>query len=175
MKEAPGLNDRIDRVDLNILAALYGQARMSKVQIGAKVGLSASRCYERMRRLEHAGVVRGYHADVDLARLVSSVQFFVQIKLLNYTSMRPQQFEKALMKIPEILSCQSVLGNIDYMLLIAAASVEKYQDVIAALRLQSGCEFDFVTFPITKTVKSPGDGDLRQLVSRLTLDKASAT
>lgn len=165
---------QVDRIDLNILAALFSQARISKVQMSAEVGVSASRCYERMKQLEQAEIIRGYHADVDIARLASCLQFVVQVRLLNFNSSRAKQFEKAVHKIPEILSCQSVLGNLDYVIVVVAATIEKYQDVIAELRTVSESDFDFVTFPISKAIKSVGDSDLRQLVARLTRDNPGA-
>ena len=159
--------DRVDQIDLNILTMLFSQARVSKVQMSTEVGVSASRCHERMQRLEQSGVVRGYHADIDLSRLASSLQFVVQIKLLNDTAARSKQFEKAILKLPEIVACQSVLGHIDYIITVVAASIEKYGEVIAELRTQGGGEFDFVTFPVSKSIKTVGQGDLRQLVERL--------
>jgi Lrp/AsnC family transcriptional regulator, regulator of ectoine-degradation genes len=161
---------RVDRIDLSILAELFAQARISKVQMSEAVGLSASRCYERMRRLEQVEIIRGYHADIDIARLVSCLQFQVQIKLLNYTGARARQFEKALLRIPEIISCHSVLGHVDYIIVVVAATIERYQEVIAELRSLSESEFDFVTFPISKAVKSHSHSDLKQIVSRLTRD-----
>jgi Lrp/AsnC family transcriptional regulator, regulator of ectoine-degradation genes len=162
--------NRVDRIDLNILAALSSNARISKVQMSAEVGVSASRCYERMRKLEKEEIIRGYHADVDIARLASCLRFLVQIKLLNCTSARGKQFEKAVLKIPEIVLCQSVLGHIDYFMVVAAASVEKYQALIAELDAASESEFDFVTFPVSKAIKSHGQCDLRQIISKLTRD-----
>lgn len=158
---------RIDRIDLSILATLFTDARISKVRLGARVGLSASRCYERMRRLEQAEIIRGYHADVDIARLASCLQFVVQVKLQDYSGVRAKQFEKALTRIPEIVSCQSVLGHIDYVVVVVAATVERYQDVIAELQSMSESEFDFMTFPVSKVIKSIGQGDLKQIVGRL--------
>jgi|SRR5579872_3464 len=158
---------RVDRIDLNILAALFSQARISKVDMSAEVGVSASRCYERMQRLERSEIIRGYHADVDIARLASCLQFFVQIKLVSYTSARAMQFEKAALKAPEVIWCQSVLGHIDYVLIIVAATIARYQEVVAELSAASGSEFDFVTFPVSKPVKTAGQSDLRQIVSRL--------
>lgn len=168
------ISKRIDRIDLNILAALYSQARMSKVQMSTDVGLSASRCYERMRRLEQAELIRGYHADIDIPRLANCLQFMVQIKLLNYTAARGKHFEKTLLRIPEIISCQGVLGTIDYVIMVVAASVERYQELIAELRTSSECEFDFVTFPVSKAIKSAREGDLRQIVARLTREEGSS-
>ena len=159
-------NDQIDQIDVNILAALFGRARLSKVQMSAEVGISAGRCYERMRRLERSGIVRGYHADIDIPRLTRSMQFLVQIKLTRDTAARTQQFEKAVLKLPEIISCHSVLGHIDYVLMVVAAGIEKYQAVIAELRTQSLDDFEFVTFPISKIIKTAGQSDLRQIIAR---------
>lgn len=165
---------RIDRIDLSILAALFSEARISKVQMSEAVGLSASRCYERMRRLEQAEIIRGYHADIDIARLASCLQFQVQIKLLNYTGARARQFEKTVLRIPEIISCHGVLGHVDYVIVVVAATVERYQEVIAELRNSSENEFDFVTFPVSKAIKSHSHSDLKQIVGRLTREDAGS-
>lgn len=173
MAQNPSRRRLIDRIDLNILAALSSHARISKVQMSAEVGVSASRCYERMRRLEQAEIIRGYHADIDIARLASCLQLLVQVKLLNYTSSRAKQFEKTVLKIPEIVACQSVLGVIDYVMVVVTENVERYEGIIAELRASSENEFDFVSYPISKSIKSRGDGDLRQIVGALTRDAAS--
>jgi Lrp/AsnC family transcriptional regulator of ectoine degradation len=165
-KKSARLNG-IDRIDLNILAALSSGARISKVQMSAEVGVSASRCYERMRHLEQAAIIRGYHADIDLTRLTSCMQFFVEVKIASTHS---KQFEKAVLQTPEIISCQSVLGHTDYIIVVVAASIERYQSLIEKLRASTGYEFDFVTFPVSKTIKSPGHGDLRRTVGALTRD-----
>src|ERR1700685_1328789 len=111
MAQNPSRLNGVDRIGLNILAALFSHARISKVQMSAQVGVSASRCYERMQQLEKAKIIRGYHADIDIARLASCMQFLVQIKLLTYSGVNCKRFEKAVLKAAEIVSCQSVLGN----------------------------------------------------------------
>lgn len=171
MARKPTRLNGIDRIDLNILAALCNRARISKVQMSAEVGVSASRCYERMRHLEQAEIIRGYHADIDLIRLTSCMQFVVEIKVPSTHSKR---FEKAALQTPEIISCQSVLGHTDYIIVVVAASIEKFQAVIADLRASTGHEFDFLTFPVTKTIKSAGQGDLRRTVAALTRDNFSS-
>ena len=173
-KQPPRLNG-IDRIDLNILSALFSRARISKVQMSAEVGVSASRCYERMRHLEQAEIIRGYHADIDLTRLTSCMQFLVEIKLLNYTSAHSKQFEKIVLQTAEIISCQSVLGHIDYIIVVVAASVEKYQAVMDKLSASTDGELDFVTFPVSKTIKSPGQSDLQQIVGVLTHDNSASS
>jgi Lrp/AsnC family transcriptional regulator of ectoine degradation len=170
-KKPPRLNG-IDRIDLNILAVLYSRARISKVQMSAEVGVSASRCYERMRHLEQAGIIGGYHADIDLTRLTSCMQFLVEVKV---PSTHSKQFEKAALQTAEIISCQAVLGHTDYIIIVVAASVEKYQTVMVDLRALTDYEFDFVTFPVSKTIKSSGQSDLRRTVSALTRGNFSSS
>jgi Lrp/AsnC family transcriptional regulator of ectoine degradation len=159
--------ERIDQIDLNILAALSDNARVSKVQMSDKVGVSAGRCYERMQRLEKTGVIRGYHADIDVARVASCLQFLVQIKLLNDTASRTKQFETAMLKMPEVIACQSVLGPIDYVVVVIAPTIERYQAIIEELRAHSADEFEFVTFPISKSIKRAGHGDFKQTIARM--------
>ena len=170
-KKPPRLSS-IDRIDLNILAALSGRARISKVQMSAEVGVSASRCYERMRHLEQAEIIRGYHADIDLTRLTSCMQFLVEVKV---SSTHSKQFEKVVLQTAEVISCQAVLGHTDYIIVVVAASVEKYQLVMDKLRASADSEFDFVTFPVSKTIKSWGQGDLRRTVGALARDNLASS
>jgi DNA-binding Lrp family transcriptional regulator len=78
------------------------------------------------------------------------------------------------LKIPEIVSCHGVLGHVDYVLTVVAATVERYQEVIAELRNQSENDFDFVTFPISKAIKSHSHNDLKQIVGRLVREEPSS-
>jgi Lrp/AsnC family transcriptional regulator, regulator of ectoine-degradation genes len=163
----------IDHIDINIIAALSKNARISKVEMSDEVGVSAGRCYERMRRLEKSGIVRGYHADIDIARVASCLQFLTQIKLANDTASQAKQFERAVLKTPEVILCQSVLGHIDYIAVMIAPSIERYQHLIEELRTQSANQFEFVTFPISNLVKMPGQSDFRQILGRLTRSASS--
>src|SRR5580698_10266532 len=115
MAQNPSRLIGVDRICLNILAALFSHARISKVQMSAQVGVSASRCYERMRHLEQVGIIRGYHADIDLTRLTSCMQFYVEVKI---PSTHSKQFEKAALQTAEIISCHAVLGHTDYVVVV---------------------------------------------------------
>lgn len=157
----------IDQIDLNILAALFNRARISKVEMSAEVGVSAGRCHERMRHLEQGGIIRGYHADIDLGRIASCMHFVVEIKVPSTHSKR---FERAVLQTAEVLSCQAVLGHTDYVMVVVATNVEKYSALIADLRVATGVEFDFATFPVTKMIKSAGQSDLHRTVSALARD-----
>jgi Lrp/AsnC family transcriptional regulator of ectoine degradation len=75
----------------------------------------------------------------------------------------------------EVISCQAVLGHVDYFIVVVAASVEKYQAVIDRLRASTDGEFDFATFAVSKTIKSRGQSDLRKIVGALTHDSFASS
>jgi Lrp/AsnC family transcriptional regulator of ectoine degradation len=145
----------LDAIDYKILAALHRDGRISKTRMSVEVGLSATRCWERMQRLEQEGFIRGYHADIDMKRLAGLSYFVVQVRLLDSSVARARQFERLVANVNEIVGCQAVLGTVDYFLTIAADGVDSYQRIIEELSNQDAVKFEFVTFPISKTLKTP--------------------
>lgn len=155
---------RLDKLDRKILAALYRDARISKTRMSEEVGLSSTRCAERMRRLEKSSVVRGYHADVDL-RLLARLSFFhVQVRLFDTTPAKMRQFEQVISRIDVVISCQAVLGTIDYIMTVVAPSTEEFQAIMDDIAAREPVKFEFVTFPVAKQVKSPHAVSLLALI-----------
>ncbi len=155
-----------DSLDLRILAALHREGRISKTQLSSEVGLSATRCWERMRRMEDEGIIRGYHADVSLQRLAGLSLFMVQIKLVDASLAGSRRFERAVQGIDEIVICEDLLGTVDYFIIVAATSIEAYQEIIERLSAQDTIKFQYHTFPIVKTVKSLATLSLGPLLAR---------
>jgi Lrp/AsnC family transcriptional regulator, regulator of ectoine-degradation genes len=145
----------LDAFDHKILAAVHRDGRISKTKMSVEVGLSATRCWERMQRMEKDGIIRGYHADIDLKRLSGLSFFMVQVTLNDSSVARARQFERLVANVTEIVSVQAVLGTVDYFLIVAASGVESYQRIIEDLSNQETVKFEFVTFPISKTLKTP--------------------
>ena len=77
--------------------------------------------------------------------------------------------------MPEIVSCQSVLGHIDYVIVMIAASVEAYGKLIADLRIQGGLSSNLSHSPISKAIKTAGEGDLRQIIEHLSAGSRAAS
>lgn len=155
----------LDRLDYKIITALLKQGRITKVQLSEEVGLSASPCWERMKRLEKEKVIRGYHADVDLSKLVNISFFRVEIKLKNYSMHAMHRFEDMIKRMPEVVECEAVLGWWDYVVKIAAISVEKYQEVIEHMMTQEDITFDYSTYPVTKSVKTMNDVSIQSVIA----------
>lgn len=154
-----------DSLDQTILATLQRDGRISKIQLAAEIGLSTTSCWERMQRLEAERYIRGYHADIDLKKLAGLSFFLVQVTLADSSVARARHFERVVSGCDEVLSCQAVLGTVDYFLMIAAQGVDSYQRVIERLSSQDTVQFEFVTFPISKTVKSPQSVPLQALLA----------
>jgi len=155
---------KLDRLDHKILAALQREGRITKTQLSAEVGLSATRCWERMKALERAGIIRGYHADIDLRRLARLSLFQVHVRLFDTTSAKCRQFEQLIARFDDIISCHAVLGTIDYVMLVAAPDVETFQITMDELCDSNVIRFDFVTFPVSRHIKSVEKTSIMELI-----------
>jgi DNA-binding Lrp family transcriptional regulator len=123
---------RLDRLDLKILGVLQGAGRMTNLELAETVGLSATPCLQRVKRMEAAGYIRGYGAELDIDRLCSNVTVFTEITLQNHRREDFLRFERGIREIPHILNCFLVTGGYDYLaqfvarLLDRELGVEKY-------------------------------------------------
>ena len=113
----------MDRIDRMILSYLQENARISNIELAQEVGLSPSACLRRVSLLEKSGVIQGYHADLSLDELGHSVLVLVHITLHGQSAEMMAEFEDAVQKVPQVLACFLVAGENDYLLRIAAQSV----------------------------------------------------
>ncbi len=95
----------MDRIDQKILLELQADARLSIVELSRRVGLTKTPCAERIRRLEKAGVIRGYHAALDPDAVGAGHIVVVQVLLTSTTEQDLRRFNEAVRRIPEIESC----------------------------------------------------------------------
>lgn len=153
---------KIDSLDLRILTSLLKKGRITKVDLGEEVGLSPTPCYERMKRLEKTKVIRGYHAEVNFRLLGDYSYFWVKIRLGEFTKAKTERFERMIMERDDILECHAILGNADYLVKVAAKSVEDYHNTWQQTAEQE--EFFYDSFPISKVVKEPHQSSLIHLI-----------
>ena len=121
-KPAPEL----DATDRRILRALRRDGRLSIVALAEEVGLSPTPCQRRVRRLEDEGVVIGYTAILDHARLGLPLQAFVLVSLDSHAEDVVARFQAAVSVRPEVLAAYTMSGEMDYLLHVAAADFEAY-------------------------------------------------
>jgi DNA-binding Lrp family transcriptional regulator len=130
--EATELPD-IDAIDRRILAELQEDGRMTNVELARRAGISAPPCLRRVRRLEEAGVIRGYHADTDPQRLGFSVTFFVVVGLESQKEAALTGFERMVGTWPEVRECHMIRGGGDFLLRLVARDTAQENELTRRL------------------------------------------
>lgn len=120
----------MDRIDRAILDELTRDGRATVTAIASRVGLSKSPCMARIRRLERAGVIRGYRAVLDPARVGRAHVAFVEVKLADTTEAALGAFNAAVLATPEIEQCHMIAGGFDYLLKVRTADIADYRRVL---------------------------------------------
>lgn len=151
---------KIDFLDVKILNALQKNARVTKTKLSEDIGLSATPCHLRIKKLEEKGYITDYFAEVDYTVFGGYSFYWVEIHLKNYSTEIFTHFEKTITAIPEILECIATLGKVDYLIKIAAKTVQSYQEIIENLVQTEGLDIDYTTFPMVKQVKTPRESTL---------------
>lgn len=118
----------LDRIDLRILAALQTDGRITNAALAERVGLSPSPCLERVRRLEQAGFIRRYAAEIDLSPVARMVTVFAEVTLASHTQADFARFEAALAAEPAVVEAHCVGGGIDYVLRFVARDIADYHE-----------------------------------------------
>ena len=120
------LPSALDAADRRILRALQRDGRLSILSLAEQVGLSATPCQRRVKRLEEEGVIAGYAAVLDPARLGLPLQAFVLVALESHAEDVVERFHKALADRPEVLGAYAMSGEMDYLLHVLAEDLEAY-------------------------------------------------
>ncbi len=117
----------LDDLDRHILDALQEEGRMTNVALARRVGLTAPPCLRRMRGLEEAGVIRGYHAELDAGALGYTIMVFAMVSLKSQAEADLRAFEEHVARLPEIRECHMLNGEIDFILKIVAHDLQAFQ------------------------------------------------
>lgn len=116
-------------MDLKIMRELVKDARISHVLLSERVGLSPTACARRLQQLEQSGVIRGYSADIDAARLGVMMTVLVHITLDRQSEDALARFEKAIEKCPDVVSCYLMSGSDDYLVQVQARDMADYERI----------------------------------------------
>ena len=122
--------DSSDQVDLAILRVLREDSRQTLQEIGAAVGLSATSCWTRIKKLETQGVIRRYTVDLDPAKLGYNDFVIVQLTLESHTDETLYEFGRVLATIPEVQEAYLVSGDYDYYIRIAVRDTRDYERLL---------------------------------------------
>ncbi|KGF70517.1 AsnC family transcriptional regulator [Hoeflea sp. BAL378] len=144
---------KLDDRDIKILAILSREGRISKSELAKRVNLSATPCWERLSRLEKAGIISGYQASIELRHIAPQVTVFVMAELDNHRAATFQAFEQAVAHYDEILSCWALGGGFDYLMQIVTRDIDSYQRLIDDLLARRAGLARYFTYIVTKPVK----------------------
>lgn len=145
---------RLDARDIKILSILQREGRISKAALAERVNLSSTPCWERLRRLEQAGIIESYGAQISLKAFGPLTIVFVEVSIENHRSEDFERFETAIANVPEIVECWAVGGGIDYFCKIVVRNLGEYQELIEGLlERQIGIQRYF-TYVVTAPVKN---------------------
>ena len=124
------MKQRLDDTDRKILELLQQDSNITNAQLAHAIGLSPAPTLERVKKLEHSGVIKGYHARVDAAAVGIGVSTFVLVNLKGHNKENITRFTKAIAEIPEVVECHHVTGQADFMLRIVCADIPAYQSLM---------------------------------------------
>ncbi len=121
----------IDATDKQLLRLLQTQARMSITELAEQVNLSATPCARRIKRLEEAGIITGYHTQTDAQKLGYPLAIFIAISMDRHTADRFELFEEKIQSFEEVVSCSIVTGRTeDYLIKVRVRDMAHYEEFL---------------------------------------------
>jgi len=121
---------KLDRIDRRILQDLQTDGRITNVELSKRAGISAPPCLRRVRALEDAGYILGYHADLEPKSLGFHVTVFAQVGLSTQAEPDLEAFEAIVQDWPEVRECYMVVGETDFLLKVVAVDWDAYQEFL---------------------------------------------
>lgn len=148
----------LDRYDRRILQELQKDGRISNHELAERIGLSPSPCLRRVRALEESGLISGYHARLDAARLGLSLMALIHISMDRHTPDRFANFETKITTLPEVLECLLITGQeADYQLKVVVRDMDAFQalllEQITRIEGVSGVHSSFVLRRVVNTTE----------------------
>ena len=123
---------KLDKIDRKILKDLQANGRITNVELAKRAGISAPPCLRRVRALEKAGFIQGYHADIAAKPLGYNVTIFAQVGLSSQAEPDLEAFEGMVCAWPEVRECHMLAGEADFLLKIVAHDWDSYQQFLTS-------------------------------------------
>ncbi|TLX46383.1 leucine-responsive transcriptional regulator Lrp [Pseudoalteromonas phenolica] len=151
---------QLDRIDRNILVELQKDGRLSNVELARRIGLSATPCLERVKKLEREGYIKGYKAVVDPAKLGQGLLVYVEVTVNKNSPDVFDKFNQAVRQHDEIIECHLVSGNFDFLLKTRVTDMSEYRGVLGDILLQLPNVSESRTYVVMEEVK----GELGEVI-----------
>ncbi len=121
---------KLDQTDRKILEILQTNSNITNAQLAIEIGLSPAPTLERVKKLENSGIIKSYHAVLDMASVGVGVCTFVTVSLKGHNKENIAKFVGAIKGIEEVVECHHVTGQADFILKIVAADIPAYQNLM---------------------------------------------
>ena len=122
--------EKLDKVDLQILRTLQGNARLTIKELAQQVNLSSTPVFERLKRMESRGYIQKYIAVLNAAKLNQGFVVFCNVKMRQLNRDIAAEFTKIVQGIPEVTECYNISGRFDYLLRVQAPDMHSYQQLL---------------------------------------------
>ncbi len=122
--------DKLDKVDLQILHTMQENARLTTKELAARVSLSSTPVFERLKRLESNGYIKKYIAVLDADKLHQGFIVFCNVKMNKMNSDIANNFTCAIKEVPQVTECYNISGSYDYLLKVHAKDMKDYREFI---------------------------------------------
>ncbi|MDN3377743.1 MULTISPECIES: leucine-responsive transcriptional regulator Lrp [unclassified Pseudoalteromonas] len=147
------MHELLDRIDRKILMELQHDGRISNVELARRVGLSATPCLERVKKLEREGYIVGYKAVVDPTKLGQGLSVYVEVTITKTSPDVFDEFSAAVKKHDEIIECHLVSGNFDFLLKTRVNDMSEYRGVLGDILLKLPNVSESRTYVVMEEVK----------------------
>jgi len=124
---------KLDAIDIRILSELQKNGRLTNIDLADRVHLSASPCLMRLKKLQNAGFIRGFAAELDLTRFADVLTVFTEVTLARHRPQDLERFVAALADIDNVLECHLVSSGYDYLVKFNTCGITEYQEIIERL------------------------------------------
>ena len=156
---------KLDARDIAILRVLSTEGRITKTALADRIGLSPTPCWDRLKKLEGAGLLESYRAEINLRKIGPHVTVFVAAELADHTAASFRAFEAAVQRYDEIVACWALGGGFDYLMQIVTRDIDAYQRLIDAMLDARIGLARYFTYVVTKPVKGHGAPPLEVLLA----------
>jgi Lrp/AsnC family leucine-responsive transcriptional regulator len=145
---------KLDRIDKNILVELQKNGRLSNIELSKRVGLSATPCLERVKRLEADDYILGYQAILNPQKLEAALLVIVEITLTKTSPDVFNDFSNAVHELDVIQECHLVSGDFDFLLKTRVADMAAYRELLGDTLLRLPAVSESRTYVVMEEVKS---------------------
>ncbi len=149
----PDFIKQLDRLDSRILVELQNNGRLSNVELAKRIGLSATPCLERVKKLEREGYIKGYKAIIDPHKVGAALLVYIEITLTKTSPDVFEEFSQAVKFHDEILECHLVSGNFDFLLKTRVADMSAYRLLLGDVLLKLPAVSESRTYVVMEEVK----------------------